>query len=336
MHRAHQNKRYPLFPVLALLGILGVLGLSDTAQAQSRAEINKKIEVLEKQLQAVQRQVFNGDSSYFTSNNGDTSSPASRSGDSIMAGGGAGSSVLIADLAVKIAELETQLRGLTGQIEDLQYQNRQLNDQLTRFERDTALRLNMLEGNTPPAGSEGVDAQGLMPSEIAGGRLSGADQPTGLIATPTPEDAQNLLNSSQSPASAMSESLPKSPEQAYEAAYDLLRRGQVNEAEQAFRTFLTNYPKDPLAGNAQYWLGESYYVRQDYPRAAQAFLTGYQDFGDSSKAPDSLLKLGITLAALDQQEDACAAFDELDSRYPNAESRIKQRLSSERVRLSCR
>lgn len=335
MRFAHPNKRSPLFLAFVLLGMLGILGLSVSAHAQSRAEINKKIETLEKQLQAVQRQVFDGDSPYFS---GPDSRPSSATGPAMPSGSGsgAGTSVLMADMSVKIAALETQLRTLTGQIESLQYQNQQLNDRLTRFERDTALRLNTLEGNVPQAGAVESDSRPLASTDRMTDQPLDTSQPTGLIATPTPADAQDLLRASPSSVSPTAGTQPQSPEQVYEAAYDLLRRGQVDESEQAFRAFLADHPDNPLAGNAQYWLGESYYVRQDYPRAAQAFLTGYQDYGDSNKAPDSLLKLGITLAALGQQADACAAFDELDSRYPDAEDRIKQRLSSERTRLDCR
>lgn len=320
-----------IFVVLAVLIVFA--GLPGTANAQSRAEINAKIEALEKQLQAVQRQVFDSDSPYFPDSDRPafgTAQPSQSSGTGRPASmaGTDSATVLMADMAVKVAELENQLRLLTGQIEELQYQNRQLSDRLSRFEKDTVLRLNTLEGHDPALQSTAND---LPPRAATDSTVS---SPAGLVPTPSPEDAEALLQAQNRNETAV-QSPPKSPEDAYEAAYNLLRRGQVSEAEQAFQAFLATHKSHSLAGNAQYWLGESYYVRQDYPRAAQAFLTGYQDYGDSGKAPDSLLKLGITLAALGQKEDACAAFDELDMRYPDAETRIKQRLSSERNRLGC-
>ncbi len=331
------NGRSMPFLAMGLLMLLMVLFaipfmVPGAAQAQSRAEINQKIENLEKQLQAVQRRVFNGDGTYFPQNENAPAAVATESLDGGLPSGGAQGSPLLASMSVQINELERQLLALTGQIEELQFENRRLTDRLDRFEKDTALRLQMLEGT---AGA-GLPANAGAPQ----GAAASANGPRGLIATPTPEDAQSLLNQPAGTAADLqaqnTQSPPsQSPQARYDAAYDLLRRGQFEPAEKAFQGFLGAHRDHALAGNAQYWLGESFYVRGDYGRAAQAFLTGYQDYGTSSKAPDSLLKLGMTLAALGQTSDACAAFDELDQRYPDAEKRIKNLMASERSRLSC-
>ena len=90
-----------------------------------------------------------------------------------------------------------------------------------------------------------------------------------------------------------------------------------------------------LAGNAQYWLGETYYVRKDYPRAAEAFLAGFQKYSDGAKGADSLVKLGLTLSNMGQSNDACAAFYEIEVSYPNASEAINKRAASEKARLGC-
>ena len=83
------------------------------------------------------------------------------------------------------------------------------------------------------------------------------------------------------------------------------------------------YPDDPLAGNAQYWIGETYYVRGQYKNAADAFLKGYKKYKSSEKAPDTLLKLGMALAELGQKDAACSTLNELETKYPEAPEHIR-------------
>src|SRR5262249_27511907 len=101
------------------------------------------------------------------------------------------------------------------------------------------------------------------------------------------------------------------PDEQYQYAFDLLRQTKYDEAEKALHTFVDEYPENPLAGNASYWLGETYFVRQDYNNAALTFAQGFQKYPKSGKAPDTLLKLGISLAALGETADACKALREL-------------------------
>ncbi len=141
---------------------------------------------------------------------------------------------------------------------------------------------------------------------------------------------------SQAPGAPINQALPSGePRDAYIQAFGLLQAKRFEEAEQAFNAFLAQHPEHELAGNAQYWLGESHYVRQDFEAAASAFLTGYQKYRTSTKAPDNLLKLGITLVILDQKPDACAVFNELSDRYPTAASSIKRRMQREREKAGC-
>lgn len=125
------------------------------------------------------------------------------------------------------------------------------------------------------------------------------------------------------------------PDEQYQYAFDLLRQNKYADAEQALRTFVDQNPDHPLAGNANYWLGETYYVRQDFQNAAITFADGSQRYPKSGKAPDSLLKLGMALAALGETNDACMAFAELAERYPNASGSVKQRASKEQAKNGC-
>jgi tol-pal system protein YbgF len=90
-----------------------------------------------------------------------------------------------------------------------------------------------------------------------------------------------------------------------------------------------------LAGNAQYWLGETHYVRRQYKQAAQAFLSGYTTYSKSKKAPDSLLKLGMTLTAMGEKKTGCDAFAELGARFPDAPQAVAKRADIERKRANC-
>ncbi len=121
----------------------------------------------------------------------------------------------------------------------------------------------------------------------------------------------------------------------YQYAFDLLRQTKYADAEKALATFVDEYPDHPLAGNASYWLGETYYVRKDYNNAALTFAETFKKYPQSGKAPDSLLKLGMSLAALGETADACKALHELSARYPKAPDATKQRAAKEQAKNGC-
>src|SRR4051794_41953693 len=102
-----------------------------------------------------------------------------------------------------------------------------------------------------------------------------------------------------------------------------MQRKDYALAEETMRNFAQRYPADPLVGDSQYWLGESFFQRQKYRDAAESFLGVTTKFGNSAKAPDALLRLGQSLAALKQKETACAALGEVVRKYPPASSGLK-------------
>ena len=122
----------------------------------------------------------------------------------------------------------------------------------------------------------------------------------------------------------------------YQYAFDLLRQTKYADAQNALSTFVDEYPDHPLAGNASYWLGETYYVRKDYNNAALTFAETFKRYPQSGKAPDSLLKLGMSLAALGETADACKALHELSARYPRAPDATKQRAAKEQAKNGCK
>ena len=138
------------------------------------------------------------------------------------------------------------------------------------------------------------------------------------------------------PGVAAAVSLPEgTPKQQYDYSFDFLKRQDYASAETSFREFLKRYPKDPLSGNAQYWLGETHYVRGDYQKAAVEFLNGYQNYPKSNKAPDNLLKLGMSMANIGQTQGACTALGRLNKEYPDAGDQIRRSVQQERQKLKC-
>ena len=127
---------------------------------------------------------------------------------------------------------------------------------------------------------------------------------------------------------------PESPEALYERSNESLLRRQFADAEAGFSSFVSKYPDHSLAGSAQYWLGETYYAQGDFRQAAQNFLHGYKSYPKSRRAPDSLLKLGISLNKLGQTQQACAAFGAIGGEFPNAVD-AKKRAQAESKRAGC-
>ena len=101
------------------------------------------------------------------------------------------------------------------------------------------------------------------------------------------------------------------------------------------KAFIEAHPNDPLAGNAQYWLGQTYFARNKFPDAAAAFAEGYKRFPKGSKAPEALLYLGMSLAKADQKKNACLALAQLDQAFPNPAAAIKERANTEKKRIGC-
>ena len=121
----------------------------------------------------------------------------------------------------------------------------------------------------------------------------------------------------------------------YKAAFALLGERDYKGAEAAFKAFLQKHPTDPLAANARYWLGETYFGREDYVTAASAFAEAYQRDPQGPKAPEDLLKLAISLGKQGRKTDACVSFARLDKTFPTMSASLKDRVSRERQHLGC-
>ena len=121
----------------------------------------------------------------------------------------------------------------------------------------------------------------------------------------------------------------------YQQGYGALLQKDYAGAEAAFRQLIATYPSDPLASDAQYWIGETYYVRGQYKNAADAFLAGYKKYKSGQKAPDTLLKLGMSLAELGQKDAACSTFNEIKTKFPHAPRDVSDEANAWRKKTGC-
>jgi tol-pal system protein YbgF len=289
-------------------------GKTDSAPSGDAA-LRQRIENLEEQL--VDMQVIVGTLDSFAKSNGAASaSPAYRGGAAETSAGSSGGSSGV-DQA-RVSGLESQVRALTAQVQQLTEQVRAQSGQPRRSESAPAL---------PPAYSPAAAPVAPPPAPSGFGSTS--------VQAAAPDSIDSVIAANAPATSAASPSEGGNPKQLYETAYGYLLQQDYGAAEAAFDDFLKRFPNDNLAGNAQFWLGESYFVRGQFKPAATAFLKGYQTYGKSAKAPDSLLKLAMSLGRMGQKDAACSSFGELNTRFPAASADVKSRAASEKQRTGC-
>lgn len=192
----------------------------------------------------------------------------------------------LVDLSRRIDALETQLRLLRGGVEETQNGNESVRKQQRDLYADLDRRLSALEGSRGAAGAASAAAGGGAPA------VAGAANPGGTL-----DDAT-----------------------AYGHAFDALKAGEYGSAITQFRSFAESYPNSGLLDNAQYWLGEAYYVTRDYDQAAASFRAVGARWPNSRKAPDALLKLGFTQYEKKRTAEARATLQQVLVRFPNSDA----------------
>lgn len=173
-------------------------------------------------------------------------------------------------------------------------------------------------GQTQPSTSAGYGASGvsssLLPETVETAALDSTALPaTGNASTASPDGSAEKL---------------------YQGGYESLLGRRFGDAEGSFKMFVDRHRDHPLASDAHYWLGETYYVQGDYKQAAQSFLKGYREFPDGRKAPDTLFKLALSLQQLEQTSQACSTFAEVAKKYPTA-ANVRNEALKEMQRAGC-
>ena len=256
-------------------------------------------------------------------------------------------------LMTRMDSLEQELRASTGKQETINHQLQLLSERLDKLvgdidyrfrvieERQSGLQASGTEVKTHPAAPTRVPAAKAVSKEPISGAQPGTLGTISQNVDDEVKEAQGRSNTVASVSEQAQKSIPTpvlpngTPKEQYTYALNLLRQTNYDQAEIALKQFIEMHSADPLAGNASYWLGETYYVRADYQTAAQVFFEAFQNSPKGTKAPDMLLKLGMSLARLDKKNEACATYDKVESDFAKSNPRIKSAVSRQRQQSRC-
>ena len=231
---------------------------------------------------------------------------------------------------LRLNEIEEQFRELTNKFEEINFKIDKLSTRITKMQSDNQMRFSDLEN---------VDTQKINKNKKA--KLPGTSKPQDFGATPgyslnnLPEKQEtNSVGTTAAVTTTQAERseslLPnKPPKEQYDFAISFMKIGDYETAEFALKEFIDKNKDHDLAGSAQYWYGETFRIRQLYSDAATAYLDGYQNYPKSDKAPDNLLKLGITMVQLGEKEQGCTMITGIKKQYPKASKSVLQKAQYE-------
>ena len=248
---------------------------------------------------------------------------------------------------LKLSEIENQFRDLTNKFEEINFKLDKLSNRLTKLQSDNQLRFEQVEktmGNVVskdvanlsenitdeekilPGTSEPQDLGSISYKDMTTSQTTQSTQSVDSTSSVVLENVENL-----------EKLLPKdTPEKQYEFATSFLKVGDYNTAERALKEFVQTNSNHELAGNAQYWFAETFRIRQLYVDAASAYLEGYQKYPKSEKAPDNLLKLGVSLVQIGEKDQGCMMITSLEKEYPKASQSILQKAKYEEKKFECK
>jgi len=250
-------------------------------------------------------------------------------------------------VVLRIDRLESTLRSLNGQIEQLQFQNRQLQEAVRKLQDaqmqagQTSAPAASLSATTPPAvparKSDAFDPAS-QPNAPGAPRALGIGPAPGLALpkdTTAPMDIGKPAAQTTVGGTIIADNVAANPRDEYELGVNFLKQGQYPDAENAFRSFVAKHPKDKLVPDALFGLGESFAQRSRPRDAAEQYLKISTDYAGVSRAPEAMLRLGEALIALDAREQACATFQEIGRKYPNASVTVKRGAERDIARNKC-
>jgi tol-pal system protein YbgF len=293
--------------------------------------LNKVLELIQKDLKTLEKAVYSG--SFDTENSNNQKGLDENSED-----------VLTRHL-LKLSEIENQFQELTNNFEEINFKLDKLSNRLSKVQADNQLRFQDIEN----ALTSGEVKQTLtsQTEEQLEKKLPGSSQPQdlGSISYKDTEDNQTTqqIQSVETTSSIVTETfkteqsiLPNdSVEKQYEFAISFLKVGDYGTAERAFREFVKTNPEHKLAGNAQYWYAETFRIRQLYTDAATAYLEGYQTYPKGEKAPINLLKLGVSMVQIGEKKQGCKMIEGVKTQYPKANQSVLQKAKYESKKFEC-
>jgi len=277
------------------------LGVATVALAED-GSMSDRLNRLERDINFLQKQVYrNADSGKDSDSSDAPSAPLPNAG----------------HLEVRLSQMDEQLRQIRGQIEQSQFATKQVATELKKLSDDTDYRLRALEQKQAAADAAAAAAAAAAPPP-----------PPPAVATPVAaEETEKAAPTGNDFPNANAE---------YSAAFKLLNEKKYSDAATAFDAFVKKHPTDPLTSNAYYWLGESYYSRSDYTRAAESFRKGFETNPESPKAPDNLLKLALSLHQVKRTSEACIVLTQIATKYANSAQRTLKRAETARTEMQCK
>ena len=236
---------------------------------------------------------------------------------------------------LKLNDIEDQFRQLTNKFEEVNFKLDKLSSRVTKIQSDTQLRFSDIENTDVKIKKQNANLPGSAKPQDFGAN-------PGYSVTNLPKkQAVNSIETAQTVITEEFEKkeslLPdKAPDEQYEFAVSFMKIGDYETAEFALKEFIEKNRDNDLAGNAQYWYGETFRIRQLYSDAATAYLDGYQNYPKSKKAPDNLLKLGITMVQLGEKDQGCKMISGLKKEYPKANKSVLQKAQYEQKKFKCK
>jgi tol-pal system protein YbgF len=312
-------KNLGLFAIGAGVLSIGVLS-AFPAVAQSSRDIINRLNRMENEIQTLSRSVYKGEAP----------PPGTFSGDANTQ----------ANTEIRLQQMESEISALRGMIEEQAFGVRNLQNQLERMSADYDLRMQDLERAGQKTGQAEPrpnvyrgNAAEVTPDETA--TASTDERPPQPVQPTQIEGGSGQLGQLTDSGSGNTTGVMDDAATAYENAFALLKNEQYDQSAAAFKAFISSNPDHPLTGNAQYWLGESYYARGNFEQAARTFAESYQKYPKGSKSPDNLLKLGMSLASLGNNSDACIALGQIEAEFSTGAGPVLRRAEQEMTRLGC-
>ena len=321
------NRFFNLLVRILLISTLAIF-YSNKIYADETESILKQLKILQDDIKTLEKAVYSQD----------VKTTATSEGLSTQ-----GSDILTKHL-LKLSELEEQFKILTNNFEEINFKLDKLSNRITKVQTDNQMRFQDLENTSTnkslkktteaskelPGSGEAKDLGKVLEIESSDSDVAAAEQiqktqsveSVGTVITETAERTEKILPDT-------------TPKKQYEFALSFIKVGDYETAELALREFIDNNPEHKLAGNAQYWYGETFRVRQLYQDAATAYLDGYQKYPKSSKAPVNLLKLGVMLVQIGEKEQGCSMILGLKDQYPKANQSIMQKAEYEKKKFNC-
>ena len=234
------------------------------------------------------------------------------------------------NLLQSVEQLQAEVRELRGQLEQQQNAVSQLTERQKELYLDVDRRLQRIEVGGVAAGAA---AGGIAASGTGTAPTAGASAPTGSTAGASSTGSSGTSSSAavgvaavgagaaaqaSTPQTSSSSADPAKEQQAYQSAFNLLKAGRYDQAAKSFQKFLGEYPDGKFADNAQYWLGESYYVTRNFDSAMREFDKLVTQHPDSQKVTHALLKIGYIHDELGQKEKAREVLTGLTEKYPKS------------------